>query len=302
MADRLAIAVVPHLIPAPTVAMGHLELALSEPLAQDRDEVLYLVCTHSRLRLHEDEVTVIAATGEFGDIDWDTRWATLADLPEGFGGSRFPGSVIDPLMNLEGLPNMEFDPSKDPDGERARWRTELLPWVYDRHLHEDYEKRGHVPGELQFRLEYIGKSSLEALRRPAGAHHKVPQILGRTLLEQPSRLVYFMPCGIYAGRFDAADVAQPKLSRLAEAADQTSLGRDCLIGTAEQALIAWLGTEYNVSNTRDRVFPTSSAGDQLRAAGLTQAFVGFWGLPSHLAIAGARETVERDTPFSAFQL
>ena len=49
--SQLAIAVLPHLIPAVTLPSGAIERALTEPLADDRDEVIYLVCSHPRVKL-----------------------------------------------------------------------------------------------------------------------------------------------------------------------------------------------------------------------------------------------------------
>ena len=46
----LGVVVVPHLIPAGTLANHDIDRAMEEPLGLDRDEVLYLICTHPRLR------------------------------------------------------------------------------------------------------------------------------------------------------------------------------------------------------------------------------------------------------------
>ena len=98
------------------------------------------------------------------------------------------------------------DADSDPDGADGGYREELLPWILDRHLElgsPEAGQRGTVEGgAIEFRLEYVGKRGREALRRPAGAHHKLARILGRTLLYEPHRLVYVLPCDLYVAVYD----------------------------------------------------------------------------------------------------
>jgi hypothetical protein len=184
----LAIAVFPHIIPAATLPSGLLERAMTEPLSEDRDEVLYLVCTHPRIKVWRSNeadgtVDVVRAKGVGrGDFDWERdTWARLT-VPNHVKLSMVPWSILDPaLETVEGLKTTGFSPKTDPDGWDGRHRQELLGWVFDRHLETSSEPttgegRGSVEGGfLDFRLEYVGRSKSESLRRAAGAHHKLPQ-------------------------------------------------------------------------------------------------------------------------------
>lgn len=190
----LAIAVIPHLIPASTIPNGMIERALSEPLADDRDEVLYLVCSHPRvsvgLRQPDATFPLLMASGRpGGGIAWSSSsWWGRATFPAHVRPSVIPWAVLDESLDwAEHLPDIDLDPSEDPDGPAGQNRQELLPWIYDRHLARLDDgpaiPRGDVEGALiDLRIEYVGSSGRDALRRPAGAHHKVPTILGRMLL------------------------------------------------------------------------------------------------------------------------
>jgi hypothetical protein len=168
------------------------------------------------------------------------------------------------VESVEGLaPDSSFDPARDPEGEDGRHRNELLPWIFDRR--ELDVDRGTVEGgQIDFRLEYIGKAGQEALRRASGPHHKMPLILARTLMYEPERLVYVLPCDIRAATYEP-DPNLPTVSvpPLAEAVERTGLPRDLIIGAAEEALIAAVGARENRRNAGPRQFPRSDAGDRL---------------------------------------
>ncbi|HET8863418.1 MAG TPA: hypothetical protein VFM94_09225 [Solirubrobacterales bacterium] len=84
----LGVVVVPHLIPAGTLANNDIDRAMEEPLALGRDEVLYMICTHPRLRavwpdsdIREFDVLIARHAGA-SDIGWDPEpWAHVA-VPE----------------------------------------------------------------------------------------------------------------------------------------------------------------------------------------------------------------------------
>lgn len=311
--STLALAVLPHLIPAATIAAGDLERAMSEPLAADRDEVLYLVCSHPRIRLGsqvgvDGGRAVYQADGDIGGLTWgtDDPWARVF-FPVGVEPSALGWAVLDPMLEShEGLSGgARFDTGRDPEGERGRHRIELLSWIFDRHARYGEEggvNRGSVHGgEIAFRLEYVGKSQGEALRRPFGAHHKMPVILGAILTYEPSRLVYFLPCDVFAGRW--SDPAEDtSMLPLKQASVSTRLPRELLIAAAEESLIATMGTRHNARNTRRRSFPMSHAGEQLVAEGVTEVLVGFYSLPEHVSIVGRHSTVFRESRVTQFTL
>lgn len=309
----LVIAVMPHLIPPPTIANGDLERAETEPLADGRDETIYLICSHPRIRLEpalDDGAhpVVLAHPHRADGIGWprDSWWARIR-LPSHAAPSAIPWAVIDTSLDwAEGLPRRDRPDAADPDGDEAENRADLLGWIYDRHLERDDPPpfdRGTVDGgSIDFRLEYVGLSGVNALRRAAGAHHKVPRILGRVLLYEPHRLVYVLPCEIRAVLFEHDDPSPDlRMRRLDEAADEYRVGRRLLIETAEHALIALGGTEYNRQNAVRRVFPDTSAGDKLRAQGARRVRVGFWGLPPRVRIQG-RAAFEHDSTVQGFEL
>jgi hypothetical protein len=309
----LIIGVHPHLIPAITIPARLLERAMSEPLAAERDEVLYLICTHERLRFAQGEDSdgwrlVIRADGDIGGIAWDVQdpWARVR-LPDGAQPSALGWAVLDPLVeSLEGLTDPEFDPTRDPEGEAGRHRQELLPWIFDRHLEIDdppEQDRGEVEGgHINFRLEYIGKANREALRRAAGAHHKMPLILSRMLVFEPSRLVYILPCDIRAATYDPSAQSPVPVPVLAEAVASTGVPRELLISAAEEALIAGLGAPENRQNTQARQFPRSNAGDQLVALGINEVFTAFSPLAPRVTISAERTTVDRESRAVRFEL
>jgi hypothetical protein len=278
---------------------------MTEPLAEGRDEVIYLICTHPRValgqRVNEDgSRNVYRADGAIGGpwaYDMEEPWARVR-FPEHVRPSVLGWAVLDPLLEtVEGLlPDSSFDPSRDPEGEDGRHRHELLPWIFDRHLEMTRElqvDRGEVQGgEIDFRLEYIGKAGREALRRASGPHHKVPLILGRTLLYDSHRLVYSLPCeirvAIQEGHWAGARV---ELLPLGEA-PQADLHRDLWIAAAEEALIATVGAPENRRNTEARRFPQSDAGERLVAMGVEQMVLAFTGIPERMTIRGERESID----------
>lgn len=305
----LVIALFPHLISAGTIPADLLDRAMQEPLAGGRDEVIYLICTHRRIALggREDVAgwrNVYLAEGGIGapfTYDLKTAWAYVR-FPERVQPSALGWAVLDPkLEELEGLvPDASFDPARDPDGAAGRHRQELLGWVFDRHIELNDPSsvdRGEVlGGEILFRVEYIGKAQAGALWRAAGAHHKMPLILQRTLLYTPHRLVYVLPCDIRVARYDPANGdASVSMLPLSQGEVATALSRDTLIAAAEEALIAVLGAPENERNAARRTFPRSSAGDQLRVADVRELIIGFYGLPGRVALQGQRLRVTRQT-------
>jgi hypothetical protein len=223
--SQMAIAVLPHLIPSVTIPSGGLERALNEPLAYGRDEVIYLVCSHPRVKLGKQELDgsypiLIASGSPGGGIEWDPCcWWGRAKLPAHARPSRIPWAILDTALEWEErLPSMGGDFSKDPDGEGGQHRAELMPWVYDRHLEmadPPRVPRGQVDGgRIVLRVEYVGSSDQEALRRPAGAHHRLSTILGRMLLYEPHRLVYLMPCELRVALYEEGE-SKPVVARQA---------------------------------------------------------------------------------------
>jgi hypothetical protein len=290
---------------------------MTEPLADGRDEVIYMICSHERIAFgqkvdEEGRHAVYAATGGLGgpfDYDMSSPWAHVR-FPDEVGPSKLGWAVIDPLLeSVEGLvPDTSFDPVTDPEGDVGRHRHELLPWIYDRHLELDKElevDRGDVQGgEINFVLEYIGKAGNDALLRASGAHHKLSLILARTLAYDPARLVYTLPCNIHALRVesDQARAQIVELARLADAVDQTGIPRELLIAVAEEALIAAVGAWENHRNTRTRLFPQSDAGDRLAAAGIDRVAITFGGIPERMTITGRHRAISRDDNSLDFRL
>jgi hypothetical protein len=313
--SELVIAVMPHLIPAPTIANDDVARAESEPLAEGRDETIYLICSHPRVRLEPalddgSHPALIARLDQREGMRWDplTWWARVR-LPPHATASQIPWAVIDPsLEQIERLAPRDAPFDADPDGPAGENRADLLGWVYDRHL--ELREAPSVPrgsvhgGAIDFRLEYVGLSLSEAgaLRRAAGAHHKVPRILGRILLYEPHRLVYVLPCEIRVLLHDPEDpAANRRMLRLDEAVAAHGTDRRLLVETAEHALIALGGTSYNRRNAVRRVFPATDAGDRLRAEGVRRVLLGFWGLPERVRISG-RAAFDVDSAVKAFDL
>ncbi len=309
----LVIAVMPHLIPAPTIANDDLERAETEPLAEGRDETIYLICSHPRVRL-EPAVDngvhpVLLARGDRRDgIRWtDDCWWARIRLPSHASPSRIPWAIIDESLGwAEHLAPRNRSFASDVDGPAGENRADLFGWIFDRHLELDDPPlfdRGHVDGgAIHFRLEYVGLSGSGALRRVTGAHHKVPRILGRVLLYEPHRLVYVLPCEVRAVLYDSSlPSTDMRMRQLDEAVAEYGITRQLLIETAEHALIALGGTQYNRQNAVRRVFPSTSAGDALRAQGLRHVRIGFWGLPQRVRING-RASIEYGSAVRSFDL
>jgi hypothetical protein len=311
--SQLAIAVLPHLIPAVTLPSGAIERALTEPLADGRDEVIYLVCSHPRLKFGERErdgcFPIYAATGvPGGGIAWNaSSWWARVELPEHATPSRIPWAIIDTALDWdEHLPFLEGDLSEDPDGSSGQNRQELLPWIYDRHLeleHPSEIERGRVyGGQIDLRVEYVGSSQQDALRRPAGAHHRLPTILGRILLYEPHRLVYLMACEIRLAMFEDEQGDLVRAARLVEVTERHGLDRSTLIACAEDALIAAIAAPYNTRNTGRRRFPSSAAGERLKRLGVRRVKFGFYGLPPRVTLRGSELTWTSETGATVFDL
>jgi hypothetical protein len=311
---QLAIAIFPHLIPAATIPNGDLERALTEPLADERDEVVYVICSHRRVVLGPVQpdgcYPALIASGHLaGAIIWDdSHWWARLRLPEHAQPSRVPWAIIDAsLESIEGLPPIDLDVEQDPDGEAGQNRQELLAWVYDRHLElwkqPEHDRGGVDGGRIDLRIEYVGSSGEEALRRPAGAHHRVPSILGRMLLYEPHRLVYPLACEARFAFYDEADPARlHRALRLREAVEEHGVERSLLIAVAEDALIAASGAPYNTRNTRRRRFPASAAGERLAGLGVERVMLAMYGLPPRVRLVGKTESWGFETPAVAWEL
>jgi hypothetical protein len=312
--NQLAVAIFPHLIPAATIPNGELERALTEPLAEQRDEVVYVICSHRRVVLGPAQpgggyAAWIASGHLAGAILWsDSHWWARVRFPEHARPSQVAWAVIDDSLELiEDLPPIELDVENDPDGAAGRNRQELLAWVYDRHLElwkEPKQDRGSVDGgRIEFRIEYVGSSGSEALRRPAGAHHRVPSILGRMLLYEPHRLVYPLACEARFAFYDDADPERTHPAvRLRDAVEAFGLDRRLLIAIAEDALIAASGAPYNIRNTGRRRFPASAAGGQLASLGVERVRLGMYGLPPRVRLVGPSSSWDFESRAVAWEL
>ncbi len=311
--SQLAIAVLPHLIPAVTLPTGAIERALTEPLAADRDEVIYLVCSHPRVALGDRQddgclPVYLAGGGAGGEIAWDrSAWWARVRLPPHATPSRVPWAILDTALDWEErLPIVEGDFSDDPDGDAGQNRQELLPWLYDRHLELTQPPavdRGRVDGgQIELRVEYVGSSEQEALRRPAGAHHRLPTILGRMLLYEPHRLVYLMACELRLALFDDERVQSVRARRISEVIECSGLERSLFIACAEDALIAAIAAPYNTRNTGRRRFPASAAGERLEYLGVRRVKVGFYGLPPRVTLQGSQLSWTCDTGATVFDV
>jgi hypothetical protein len=313
----LVIAAFAHLIPAATVPNGDIERAMSEPLAEGRDEVLYLICTHPRIKVfgplsEERTVDVIqAVSAGIGEMGWNrTHWAQLT-LPDHVKLSKVPWSILDPaLESVEGLKPIGFDPRRDFDGWDGRHRQELLGWIFDRHLENSPEKpeageRGAVRGGfLDFKLEYVGRSKSDALRRAAGPHHKLPLVLNQTLVFAPELLVYVLPCEPRVVVYDPEDKSSGsiKARQFQQGIEEYGLDREVISAAAEEMLIAWLGAPYNKSSTQQRRFPWSSSAKALRAASFTEAGISLVGLPQEMQVQGIQATARADMKIQKWEL
>lgn len=164
--------------------------------------------------------------------------------------------------------------------------------------------RGSVDGgRIEFRIEYVGSSGSEALRRPAGAYHHVSSILGRTLLYEPHRLVYLLACEARFAYYDQSDPDRThKALRLREAMEAFGVDRRLLIAVAEDALMAASGAPYNIRNTGRRRFPASAAGEQLAALGVERVMLGMYGLPPRVRVVGPSGSWDSESRAAAWEL
>jgi hypothetical protein len=293
----LGVVVVPHLIPAGTLANHDIDRAMEEPLALGRDEVLYMICTHPRLRavwpnsdIREFDVLIARHAGA-SEIGWDPEpWAHVA-VPEHVRPASVEWAISDSaLKTVEGLTR---NPRAD-DGAGAHLQ-ELLGWIFDRHLEDGQElevDRGTVEGgQLSFSVEYIGRSDHEALRRVAGPHHKLPQILSRTMVYTPHLLIYAFPCEIRLAAYSPDEAGAVEALPLEEGLHAFGLPRKVIVAAAEEMLIAHLGGTRNVLSTGASAFPNSGSARGLTELGFTQAGIGFGGLPRRVRFRGKHESI-----------
>lgn len=304
----LGIVVVPHLIPAGTLANHDIDRAMEEPLALDRDEVLYMICTHPRLRavwpdpdIREFDV-LIARNAGASDIGWDPQpWAHVT-VPEHVSPGGVEWAISDSaLETVEGLTR---NPRAGDDA--GAHLQELLGWIFDRHLEERQSlevDRGTVEGgQLSFAVEYIGKSDFEALRRATGDHHKLPQILNRTMVYTPHLLVYAFPCELGIAVYSPDETGTMKALPFAEALGAYDLPRATIVSAAEEMLIARLGGARNVRSTGARAFPNSASARGLVELGFTQAGISFGGIPPHMRFCGKHESIDCESGQSGWTL
>lgn len=297
----LGVVVVPHLIPAGTLANHDIDRAMEEPLALDRDEVLYMMCTHPRLRalwtdpdIREFNVLIARDAGA-SDIGWDPEPWAYVTVPGHVSATSVEWAISDlALGTVEGL-------TRNPragDGGGAHLQ-ELLGWIFDRHLEEGKPlavDRGTVEGGyLSFAVEYIGKSDLEALRRATGPHHKLPQILSRTMVYSPHLLVYAFPCELRLAVYSPDEAGTMEALPFAEALRVYDLPRATIVSAAEEMLIARLGGARNVRSTGTGAFPNSASARVLIELGFTQAGIAFGGIPPHMQFCGKHELIDNES-------
>jgi hypothetical protein len=303
----LGVVVVPHLIPAGTLANHDIDRAMEEPLALDRDEVLYMICTHPRLRavwpdsdIREFDVLIARDAGA-SDIGWDPEpWAHVT-VPEHVRAASVEWAISDSaLETVEGL-------TRNPragDGAGANLQ-ELLGWIFDRHLEEGKAlevDRGTVEGgQLSFAVEYIGKSDYEALRRATGPHHKLPQILSRTMVYTPHLLVYAFPCELRLAAYSPDEAGTMEALPFAEALRAYDLPRAAIVSAAEEMLIARLGGARNVRSTGTGAFPNSVSARILIELGFTQAGISFGGIPPHMRFCGKHDLIDNESSPSGWK-
>jgi hypothetical protein len=297
----LGVVVVPHLIPAGTLANDDIDRAMEDPLALDRDEVLYMICTHPRLRavwpdsdIQEFDILIACDAGA-SDIGWDFEpWAHVT-VPEHVRAASVEWAISDSALGtVEGL-------TRNPragDGAGAHLQ-ELLGWIFDRHLEEGKAlqvDRGTVDGgQLSFAVEYIGRSDHEALRRAAGPHHKLPQILSRTMVYTPHLLIYAFPCEIRLAAYTPDEAGTIEALPFADGLRVYDLPRKAIVAAAEEMLIAHLGGAHNVRSTGAGAFPNSESAHSLTELGFTQAGIGFGGIPPRVRFRGKRESIDNES-------
>jgi hypothetical protein len=297
----LGIVVAPHLIPAGTLANHDIDRAMEEPLGLGRDEVLYVICTHPRLRAvwpgpdsREFEVHISRNAGSL-DIGWDPEpWARV-EVP----GHVRPGPVEwaisdSALGTVEGL-------TRNPraDDHAGAHLQELLGWIFDRHLERGKPldvDRGKVEGaQLAFAVEYIGRSKFDALRRAAGPHHKLPLILSRALVYTPHLLVYVFACELRLAVYSPGETGRMEALPFTRALKVYDLPRDKIVAAAEEMLIANLGGARNERSTGAGAFPNSASAQALSDLGFTETGIGFGGLPPRTQLQGKCGSVDSDS-------
>lgn len=267
---------------------------MNEPLAQGRDEVIYLICTHPRVKALKPEssgrIGVVRAKPSkpfAADVCWETEPFAWLNLPDEASASSIPWCLIDTnLESKDGLDTSDFNTELDPEAGRGRHRQEILAWMFDRHLDPDDTDRGSVDGgSLDFELIYVGMTTKEALARADGPHHMVSRILGQTLVFNPHLLVYVFPSTIHMGELGAKEAKS-----LEQARSSFGLSRKLAIEVAEEMLISYFSPSRNKRNTVDRVFPNSSSADELRAKGVEKVGFSIDGLPSEFQFRGQNDT------------
>jgi hypothetical protein len=300
----LGVVVIPHLIPAATLANQDIQRAMDEPLALDRDEVLYMICTHPRLRAvwpHPEARQfdiLIARNAGAADIGWNPEpWARVT-VPDHVRPATVVWGISDSaLETVEGL-------TRNPqarDGAGAHLQ-ELLGWIFDRHLDElepPEVDRGTVEGgQLSFAVAYIGKSDYEALRRAAGPHHRIPQILSHTMVYTPELLAYVFPCEVRLVAYSPEETGTLVAFPFADGLRTYDLPRETIVSAAEEMLIARLGGIHNKRSTGARAFPNSASAQRLAELGFTEAGISFGGIPQNIRLCGKHETVDKaSSPF-----
>jgi hypothetical protein len=150
-------------------------------------------------------------------------------------------------------------------------------------------------GQLSFAVEYIGKSDFEALRRATGPHHKLPQILNRTMVFTPHLLAYAFPCELRLATYSPDETGTVEALQFGEALRAFGLPRETIVSAAEEMLIARLGGARNVRGTGTRAFPNSASARALVDLGFTQAGISFGGIPPHMRFCGKHELIDNES-------
>jgi hypothetical protein len=265
---HLALALEPHFIPMVTFANGEVSLAMTEPLAAGRDEFVYLLCRHPRVRLGagaSSRPVFRSCAGPGRTIGWESHeWAKI-DLS---------------ALDCEPSPlSPEF--VVDAGAPRGTGEADLLGTIYEAHLRQRNPGIGPAVsgGHMILDVRYVGSSGGPALARASGAHHAVPAALWENLFYTPHAGLNVLTCALQATT--ASDDDEGRLLEIVRRdAPETAIPRDLLIQTAEQVLIAELSPEHNVRNTAGRRFPHTATAEALFALGIRHVHLFFFLPPS----------------------
>jgi hypothetical protein len=133
------------------------------------------------------------------------------------------------------------------------------------------------------------------LRRATGPHHKLPQILNRTMVFTPHLLVYAFPCELRLAAYSPDETGTMEALPFKEALRVFDLPRETIVSAAEEMLIARLGGARNVRSTGTGAFPNSASARALVELGFTQAGISIGGIPPHMRFCGKHEVIDNDS-------